>query len=131
MEPITLIVTALTAGAKTIASEAVKDSYRGLLNLIKQKFQGKPTAELVLAEHEKKPEDWEKPLKTQLIEVGADKNQEIINLAKNLMELIKSENGTDGKYNIKVENAYGSAIGNQAQVTNNNMNIKEGNNDQQ
>ena len=128
MESITLIVTALAAGAaagtKATASEAVKDAYKGLVELIKKKFQGKTTAEMVLAEHEKKPDDWEKPLKTKLIEAGVDKDEEIINLAKKLMEIVSSKDAATGKYNTSIAgNAVASAFGDQAQVTNKDINF--------
>ena len=53
MDPVTLIVTALGAGAGSAlqdgASEAVKDAYARLKALVKKRFAGRPKAELVLA----------------------------------------------------------------------------------
>ena len=49
MEPITLILTALVAGAtaaaKDTAGQAIKDSYTGLKGLIKQRFADKDKAD--------------------------------------------------------------------------------------
>ena len=46
MDPVTLIVTALAAGAvfglKDTASAAVKDAYAGLKALVKRRFVGRP-----------------------------------------------------------------------------------------
>lgn len=123
MEPINLIVTALAsgaaAGAKATTNEAVKDAYKGLVSLVKKRFQGKSTAEMVLVEHKKEPKTWEAPLKSQLKEVDANKDEEIINAAKKLMELVNPEGSADGTYNINIGSAYGSATGNNATVNNN------------
>jgi hypothetical protein len=60
MDPVTLIVTALAAGAvlglKDAASAAVKDAYAGLKALVKKRFVGRPKGELVLAEHQVAPQ---------------------------------------------------------------------------
>ena len=65
MDPITLIVTALAAGAalgvKDTTSSAVKDAYAGLKALVRKRLAGRPGADLVLARHEKAPEPWQAP----------------------------------------------------------------------
>lgn len=93
MEPITTtIVAALAAGAaaaaKDTAGSAIKDAYAGLKKLIQGRFAGKPSADVVLAEHEKKPETWKEPLKEALAETGADKDQEIVQQARMLIKLL-------------------------------------------
>ncbi len=49
MEPISLIIAALVAGAtaaaKDTAEKTVKDAYEGLKTLIKRKFEGDPLAQ--------------------------------------------------------------------------------------
>lgn len=123
MEPINLIVTALAggaaAGAKATTNEAVKDAYKGLVSLVKKKFQGKSTAEMVLVEHKKEPETWEAPLKSQLKEVDANKDEEIINAAKKLMELVNPKGSADGKYNINSHSVENSLFGDKGTVNNN------------
>ena len=48
MDPVTLIVTALAAGAATgmteSAASAVKDAYRSLLALVRKRLAGRPDA---------------------------------------------------------------------------------------
>ena len=60
MDPITLIVTALAAGAalgvQDTASAMVKDAYASLKALVKKRLGGGPGAELVVARHEQAPE---------------------------------------------------------------------------
>ncbi len=109
MEPISLILQALVTGAVTTAGEVVQDAYKGLKALIQHKFaeRGKSGAEYVLAKHEEKPEDWNQPLKAELIEVGADKDEEIIKKAQELLKLANPQEAAKGKYNIKAEQIKG------------------------
>ncbi|MCC5607198.1 hypothetical protein LC612_10455 [Nostoc sp. CHAB 5834] len=97
MDPISLIIAALGAGAiaaaKDTAGTAVKDAYQGLKTLIKKKFESEPKAQMVLEEHETDPETYNAPLKKKLAEAGADKDQEIIKLAENLLNQVKEQPG--------------------------------------
>src|ERR687895_2993190 len=93
MDPATLIVSALVAGAASAAqdtaSNVVKDAYSGLKNLLQRRFQGKPAAETALAEAETDPDTWEKPLAKAVAEHGSD--QEVLALAQQLMQLLQSQ----------------------------------------
>ena len=114
MDPITLIVTALAAGAALgvtdTASAMVKDAYAGLKALVKKRLGDGPDAELVLAKHEKAPETWQGPLMAELAETGADGDRDLIAAAKALLELV-GEAGGPGKYAVDVRGAYGVQIG--------------------
>src|SRR5215212_8963244 len=70
MDPITLILAALAAGAasglKDTAGEAIRDTYGALKGLVQRKLGGDAAKELVLEEHEKDPEVWKEPLKKAL-----------------------------------------------------------------
>ncbi|MGK7893075.1 MAG: hypothetical protein AB4372_05425 [Xenococcus sp. (in: cyanobacteria)] len=103
MEPISLIVAALVAGAAKAASDAAPDAYKGLKALIKRKFAGEPKAEMILEEHEQDPETYELPLKKKLAEAGADKDKEIIKAARELLKQVKPEELAASKFNLKVE----------------------------
>ena len=74
MDPVTLIVTALAAGAaealKDGAAQAVKDAYARLKALVAGRFAGRAKAELVLAEHEAAPETWQAPLAARAVRGG-------------------------------------------------------------
>ncbi|MEH1900221.1 MAG: hypothetical protein V7L04_02050 [Nostoc sp.] len=103
MEPISIIIAALSAGAiaatKDTAGTAVKDAYQGLKTLIKKRFESEPKAQMVLEEHETDPETYEAPLKKKLAEAGADQDAEIIKLAQELLKQLKPEESAVGKYN--------------------------------
>jgi hypothetical protein len=93
MDPVTLIVSALVAGAASAAqdavSNAVKDAYSGLKTLLQRRFQGKSAAETVLAEAETDPDTWERPLAKAVAEHGSD--QEVLALAQQLLQLLQSQ----------------------------------------
>src|SRR5688500_2776406 len=93
MDPVTLIVSALIAGAASAAqdtaSNVVKDAYSGLKTLLQRRFQGKPSAETVLAEAEVDPDTWKKPLAKAVAEHGSD--EEVLVLAQRLLQLLHSQ----------------------------------------
>ena len=120
MEPTTLILSALAAGAtaalQETASQAVKDAYAGLKALIQKRFAGKPEAEMALAQHEKKPEVWAAPLQDALVETGADRDEAIIEQAQAVLMLVQPQQVAQGKYNVQIGKAEGVVIGDKARV---------------
>ena len=100
MEPISLIIAALVAGAAKAAGDVAPDAYNGLKALIKRKFAGEPKAEMFLEEYETDPETYEAPLKKKLAEAGADKDEEIIKAAQELLKQLKTQESASGKDNI-------------------------------
>lgn len=106
MDTITLIPTALAAGATLIAKgtadEAIKDAYKSLKALIQCRFAGKLKAEMVLSEYESKPNVWEAPLREVLTETAADKDKEIIKAAQKFMTLINLQQATMDKCNMQI-----------------------------
>ena len=120
MEPTTLILSALAAGAtaalQETASQAVKDAYAGLKALIQKRFAGKPEAEMALAQHEKKPEVWAAPLQDALVETGADRDEAIIEQAQAVLTLVQPQQVAQGRYNVQIGKAEGVVIGDEARV---------------
>ncbi|GAA2109440.1 hypothetical protein GCM10009841_30760 [Microlunatus panaciterrae] len=90
MDPVSLIVAALVAGAAAgagdVASSALKDAYAGLKGLLKRAFADKPAAEVALDEHEKAPEAWEPALRQQIKDTGVDSNDEVIAAAEAVLK---------------------------------------------
>lgn len=120
MDPMAAILTALTAGAaaalKDTATEAIKDGYNILKGLIERKLQDNPKAEVVLAEHEKDPETWEKPLEQTLTEAKVDQDEEIVKAAEQLLSLVQTQQ-TGSKYNVQVTgDVQGMVTGDHADV---------------
>jgi hypothetical protein len=90
MDPLSVIVAALVAGAaaaaKDTAGAAIKDSYQGLKGLIQKQLAGCPAAAVVLEEHEKDPATYEAPLKKKLAEAAADQDAAILQAARTLLD---------------------------------------------
>ena len=100
MEPLSLIIAALAAGATAgiqgVAGDAIKEAYQGLKELIQRKFVGNRKAEMTLEEYEKRPEVWEEPMKTAIQETGIDKDQEIVQRAQKLLSFINAQQNLGG-----------------------------------
>ncbi len=106
MEPISLILAALVAGAvaaaKDTAGTAIKDAYEGLKALIKKRFAGDALAQAMI---DAKPEDIKKAeglLKDKIVEAGVDKDEEIQKAAQEIMQKEDPEGFEAGKYNTNV-----------------------------
>ncbi|OLE37325.1 MAG: hypothetical protein AUI36_26570 [Cyanobacteria bacterium 13_1_40CM_2_61_4] len=121
MDPTTLILTALTAGAaasvKDTASAAIKDSYSGLKALIQRKFRDQPKAQTALDEYEADPDTYEKPLRKALGTSSVDQDEEIITAARQLMTLVQPQAAMG--YNIvqNTGNVQGQIVENKGSVT--------------
>lgn len=111
MEPLSLILAALTAGAtaaaKNTAGDVVKDTYEGLKGLIKKRFveKGKAEDSAIVEKHERKPDSGavRELLKEELIDAGVDKDIEIQKIAEKLLDLLKAQGwGAEGFGNTTV-----------------------------
>jgi hypothetical protein len=122
MDPISLIVDALAAGAasglRDAATSAVKDAYAGLRDLVRGRVAGRQVVETALAEYEKAPEVWAAPLSAQLVEVGADTDVQIIKAAQRVMALMDEAGSSAGKYLVDVRGAQGVQVGDRNTQTN-------------
>jgi hypothetical protein len=115
MDPISMIVGALamgaTSGLKDTATEAIRDAYEGLRDLVRRRFVGRPIAEMALSEHEKAPQVWAKPLSVELATVGADTDAQIIAAARRVMALMDGSGGSPGKYQVNLRSSQGVQVG--------------------
>jgi hypothetical protein len=119
MDPITLIVTALAAGAsagaidplKDSAKDAAKAAYAKLRGLVNKRVSGNPGAELALTEHEADPENWAAPLGAKLAQAGAGNDAELVAAAQALMDVIDQAGAESGKYNVTIKDSKGIQVG--------------------
>lgn len=115
MDPVTLIVTALAAGAASAlqdgASSAVKEAYARVKALVMRRFANRPEGELVLAEHEAAPQVWEAPLTAELSAAGAGGDADLVTAAQALMGLVDQAGSRSGKYVVAVRGSQGVQVG--------------------
>lgn len=112
MEPVSVILSALAAGASALAVKAAdslvpyvtQDVYNSLKALIKCKFesQGKSDLAIILDKYEEKPEKTKPLLEDELIEIGAERDEEIIKLAQKLLEQLKPQEAAEGKFSVQI-----------------------------
>jgi RIP homotypic interaction motif len=116
MDPVTLVVTALSAGAAAGAESALQDgakdavsnAYQRLRTLVRKRFAGDPSAELVLVEHEAAPRTWEAPLASKLAGLGIADDSDLLSAARALLALLHDTN----TYNVTIRDSRGVQIGN-------------------
>lgn len=115
MDPVTLIVTALAAGAASAlqddAKSALRAAYARLREVLKRNLSGRPLGELVLAEHEAAPNAWEQPLRAELAATYAGTDAELVNLARALMNLADEAGARAGRYDVTVRDSKGVQVG--------------------
>jgi RIP homotypic interaction motif len=119
MDPVTLIVTALAAGASAGVIDALKDNakdaaraaYARLRGLVRKRAAGNPGAELALTEHEADPENWAAPLGAKLAQAGAGDDAELVAAAQALMDIIDQAGAKSGKYNVTIKDSKGIQVG--------------------
>jgi hypothetical protein len=126
MDPVTLIVTALAAGAAGGALDALKDdvkdaakaAYTTLRGVVRQRLQGNARAEVILAEHEADPGTYAAPLARKLTESGAGDDVRIVAAARELMALVDQAGAQSGKYNVPVTYSKGVQVGDYGKQSN-------------
>ncbi|NMO53702.1 hypothetical protein HH310_21260 [Actinoplanes sp. TBRC 11911] len=114
MDPVTLVVTALTAGAaaglQSTATSVISDLYASLRDRVRQRLSGRPGSEVVVDRHAADPQTWEQPLRAELAAAGLD--EELEELAQRLLSAADPEGTRAGKYSVVVGgNAQGTVIG--------------------
>lgn len=104
VDPVTLIVAPLVAGASTgltdTAAQGIKDAYASLKALVLRRVKDQPAGEVAVAEHEKDPEVWSAPLAKTLTTAGANPDPQLIEAAQRLLQLLDSAGARAGTYNI-------------------------------
>ncbi len=126
MEPITLILAALAAGASTGVIDALKDNakdaakaaYAKLRGLVGKKVAGNAVAETALAQYDANPKVWEAPLSDELTKVGVADDKELIAAAQALMDLLDQAGAKSGKFNVTIKDSKGVYVGDHGEQTN-------------
>lgn len=80
-----LILTALAQGAAKAAIDVVPDAYKGLRELLHQRFAGQPAAEVVLQAHAADPVTYGAVLRQKLRETALADDPQVLALARELL----------------------------------------------
>lgn len=130
MEPISIIVGALVAGAssalKDTANQAIKDAYQGFKSLViehwksntKDDVKATDRAEMLLKELENNPELFTKPLEKILKEIMPVPDTVLIDQAQQLVKLLEKKEGSTNNVTMGDHNQ-GTQIGDGNTQTNN------------
>ncbi|WP_329087769.1 hypothetical protein [Streptosporangium sp. NBC_01469] len=122
MDPILLILEALAVGAATgltdAANVAVKDAYLKLKEGVLRRLGDSETAKVTLAEHEKAPEVWRAPLQQQIEAARIADDDEILELAQEVLALKDPQGAHIGKYVVDARGSQGVQIGERASQVN-------------
>jgi hypothetical protein len=117
VDPISMIVAALAAGAATAVSDAagqaVKDAYAGLKALLLRRSASKE----VIDGHADAPDVWDAPLRQQLDRAGVGEDEQIVQAAQRLLAIADPEGSKAGKYNVHISGGKGIVVGDHADVT--------------
>ena len=123
MDPISLILEALTAGAvaalKDTAGEAIKDGYVALKSAIKKAWGASDnTADVLIKEYVDDPEVSQKLMEKKFKDQGFDRNDDILALADALLKQVDPEGHTAGKYRVTITNSKNVQVGDRNTQTN-------------
>jgi hypothetical protein len=115
VDPVTLIVGALAAGAlkgtSETATSAIRDAYAALKTALAARFTERQMPTTVLEDHEDDPEAYEKPLAKKIQQAGAADDPRILELAQTLVQLTAHEGARAGRYTVDVRGSKGVQIG--------------------
>jgi hypothetical protein len=98
-----------TAGVTGVATSAIEDAYRGLRDRLLGRLAGRAGAAECLAQEQTDARVWAADLGPDLVQVGADRDEQILAVATLLLELASSSAANAGDDRLRVEHNYGAA----------------------
>ena len=121
MDPVTLIVAALVAGASAGVTDSAKDAVAGLYGRLTSalvaRFGQDETAGRTLQRHAANPGGYEVAVRDLIVESGAEQDPRVLDLARELLATADPEGIRVGRYNVTVTGGTVGAIGDNATVT--------------
>jgi hypothetical protein len=128
MDPITVILTALAAGAsagaidefKGEAKEKAKALYGKLRDLVARRFRekGAANAEAVLDEFAADPESYQGGLKKKLEAADAGADNALLDAAQALVDLVRQQSASSKFGGVQITGSEGVIVGDHATQTN-------------
>jgi formiminotetrahydrofolate cyclodeaminase len=127
MDPITIIASALVAGAAagvtSVAEQGVKEAYNGLKALIQRKFGDKGDVVSAVEQVEKKPESSgrQQMLKEELADADAGQDAEVLKAAQDLLALLQPKSADSSQQAVADHGAAAATGRGAAQVGDGNI----------
>ncbi|MFE2559903.1 hypothetical protein ACFXGT_28535 [Streptomyces sp. NPDC059352] len=118
-----MIVAALAAGATAgftdTVSDAVRQSYTSLRELVTRRLEARGDAAVqVLDAEEVEPDVWQARLGEHLVTAGVDRDEQILRAAEALLAQVESHGGPVSKYAVDAREAKGVQTGDHNTQTN-------------
>jgi hypothetical protein len=117
MDPVSLIVAALVAGAaagtKDTVGTAITDAYAGLKALLRRRFGGKPEAEREIEDLARGGDEDTLRRRIETVEV----DDALVAKATELMRHHDPDGTHQGKYHVTITGGQGAVVGDNATVT--------------
>lgn len=121
MDPISLVIAALAAGAtaalKDTASFAVMDAYAGLKGLIRRRFHADDDALILLERAEAQPDGEHAALAERLRATAAASDQELVDASRAVLIETDPAGFQAGRYDVRISGGKGIVVGDRATVT--------------
>lgn len=127
MEPVSMIVTALIAGAaaggQETVTQGIKDAYAGLRKALSRRFSERPPGRTALAEVERVASKsgtsseggpWRTVLEGEIVQAGAQDDRDVLTAAARLIELLDAS----GMTRVDLRGAQGVQVGDHNTQTN-------------
>jgi hypothetical protein len=119
MEPVTLIITALAAGASAGVFDGMQDSaqtaakavYARLHALATRRVTGRHDGERALQQHAIAPQKWSELLAAELKEANAAGDTELVSAAQEFMTLLNEAGVKAGRYNVAISGSRNVQVG--------------------
>jgi hypothetical protein len=113
MDPVSLVISALAAGASSgltgAAGAAIADAYAALKSLLRRRLSDNGQDPAVVDQPQKDPQQLETALAGQL--TSDDIDDQILAAARQLLERVDPHGALAGKYVVTVDNSKGVVIG--------------------
>jgi hypothetical protein len=109
MDPISLILQALEAGTspdvgyQAMIPDEILDRYGSFTDLLGQKFSDSATGQAILEQYAAQPDVYEGVLVELLEENGLDTDEEVLNAARDVLELTDVRGATRGEYTVNFD----------------------------
>jgi hypothetical protein len=118
MDPVSLVVGALAAGASAGLSDTAKSAIGDLYARVRSRLTGRPAGVIALEEHATDPDTWAAPLAKELEASDVEGDAELLALAQQVMAQIDPTGSQAGKYIVNLAGARGVQVGDHNTQTN-------------